>query len=140
MKKATKLLACAALTLPTIVAVAPVQEASAQSFTPTQTVYIVNGSNVALNFDYFTSAINAKVLTDLNIQYIQLSNGKYYQFSMFTSALNAFGSLNLATEALNNNNSYAQPLTNVIIGQVDVSTGKVITSQSSIDFEVIGID
>lgn len=138
MKKKTAILA-SALVLPTIVAVAPIKEATAQSFTPTQTVYKVNNSHVALDFDYFTSALNANVLTDLNIQYIQLSNGKYYTFAMFTSALNAFGSLSNATAELNNNSSLAQPLSNVVIGSVDVNTG-TIKSPTTSDFEVIGID
>ena len=126
-----------------IIVAAPLLEASAQVTAPsiTDTIYSVNNQNVSLDFDYFTDALNAEMLKDLNIQYIKLSDGKYYSFDVFTDALNAFDTLKEATIKLSNDNSFATPLTNVIAGELDVSSGKVISSgEVSADFEVKGIE
>ena len=49
----------------------------------TDVVYTVGSQNAALSFETFTAALNAEVLTDLNIKYVKLSDGKYYSFKIY---------------------------------------------------------
>ena len=59
----------------------------------------------------------------------------------FTSTLNTFGTLAEATDMLTSSSSFSTNLTNVVTGEVDVNTGKVVsTGEVSGDFEVIGIE
>jgi len=141
-----KLFASLVFAVPAVMVVSsvvPVLNATAEVNAPTigGVVYTIDNQQVELSFDYFTQALNAEVLTDLNLGYVKLSDGKYYSFTTFTAALNAFDTLGEATTNLASNSSLQQPLTGVVTGDVDLTTGKVIVKDVVVsDFEVIGIE
>lgn len=131
-----------ALSSTAIFAFAPMSELVVEASTPSvnATIYSVNGINVSLDFDTFTQALNAGVLNDLNIKYIQIGTS-YYSFDTFTSALNAFNTLDEAITTLTSNSSLSTALTKVTVGTVDVNTGGIIGNNTAVteEFKIISI-
>lgn len=124
------LLASLALTVPAIAITLP---AEANTVSVQATVYSVNGQNVSVNFETFTAALNAEVLKDLGIRYIQMNNS-YYDFELLTNALNASDSL---AEAFSLISTQTVSLSNIVTGTLDTTTGKFVGTAST--FEVTDI-
>lgn len=122
------LLASLALTVPAIAITLP---AEANTVSVQATVYSVNGQNVSVDFETFTEALNAEVLNDLGIRYIQMNNS-YYDFELLTSALNASDSF---AEAFSLISTQTVSLSNIVTGALDLTTGKFVAST----FEVTDI-
>jgi hypothetical protein len=93
--------------------------ASAAAAPVTEVVYVTDGKNVSLSFETFTAALNAEVLTNLDIKYVKAADGNYYTFADFSDALNATETLEEALQTLADNaEELAQELTDVVEGTV----------------------
>ncbi len=134
-KTALSALIASAAIVPTIA----VPTASAAVAPVSDVVYDVNGQNTSIGFDNFSEAINAEVLTDLNVKYVKASNGKFYSFADFSEAVNGTDDLDQALQALASSNKDVA-VDNIIEGTIDPSTGGIVAPEAPVeDFEVTDI-
>ncbi|MCP1143650.1 hypothetical protein [Lysinibacillus endophyticus] len=124
MAKKSKVLSksaiAAALSVSAIVPVAAIPAAAESASSVTEVVYVVNGQNVSLSFEDFTSALNVGALKDLDIKYVKTNTDKFYSFENFSSAFNATenGTVDEVFALLETKPEFEVSLTDVVEGTI----------------------